>query len=454
MSRPRRTVTTLIAGSGALALALTGCAPGSGASSSSSTSLNSVSKDISKSGKVTLTVWDQNTDGGISKAQDELNEAFMKKYPDVTIKRVSRSFSDLKTTLKLALSGDNPPDVVQANQGYPDMGAFVGGKLLRPVDDYSKLYGWDSYYPEQFLKLNKFSPDGKKWQQGSLYGVSQTGELVGTYYNKKILNKVGVKAPTTLADLEKDLAAAKAKGVLPLAYGDLDKYPGIHIFGVVQAATAGPKAVNALVTGAGGAWTDPSTVKAATTLQDWQKKKYLTPGANGVGIADAVKTFSNGGSAFHIDGTWELQPLAQSLGKDVGFAALTPEGGSGPATTGGEGLAWAITSKAKKPDVAAAYIDFVTNTAASKVLLKAGMLPTVVPKDYTVKKGTLQADVISAYRKISDGNGLVPYLDYTTPTFYDTLTAGVQQLTAGQQTPKKFTEALQKDYSAFQEKQK
>ena len=47
------------------------------------------------------------------------------------------------------------------------------------------------------------------------------------------------------------------------------------------------------------------------------------------------------------------------------------------------------------------------------------------------------------------GSGLVPYLDYATPTFYDTLSAAVQQLTAEKLTPQEFAEQLQKDYAAF-----
>ena len=161
----------------AVALGLAGCAPGSGATRTTQ-SLGPVSKSVG-SGPITLTVWDQNTDGGMDDAQKQLNAAFEKKYPNITVKRVSRAFTDLKTTLKLALSGSNPPDVVQANQGYPDMGAFVKAGLLRPVDDYAGLYGWKQYFPSGLLKLNSFSTDGATWQGDTLYGVSQTGELVG-----------------------------------------------------------------------------------------------------------------------------------------------------------------------------------------------------------------------------------------------------------------------------------
>ena len=435
-----------------VALGATACAPGGSTTSdpaASSSSSSPVSKDVAAAGDVTLTVWDQNTDGGIDDAQGKLNAAFEKKYPNVSIKRVSRSFSDLKTTLKLALTSKTPPDVVQANQGYPDMGSFVQGGLLRPEDDYAKLYGWDSYYPKQLLDLNKFSADGKDWQSGNLYGVSQTGEIVGFYYNRKVLADLKLSAPKTIADLEAMLPKIKAAGVQPLAYGDVEKSPGIHLYGVTQAALAGEQAVNDLVTAKSGAWTDASSVKAAQTIQDWSTKGYLTEGANGISRDDALASFDAGKAAFHIDGTWQLATVAKALGKNAGFVALAPAGSDKPVTTGGEGLAWAITSGSKHPDVSAAYIDFITNADAAKTLVATGNLPAVPPASWTPATGTLEGDVAAQWKSVNAGNGLVPYLDYSTPTFYDTLSASVQQLTAGKLTPQKFGEQLQKDYGSF-----
>ena len=61
----------------------------------------------------------------------------------------------------------------------------------------------------------------------------------------------------------------------------------------------------------------------------------------------------------------------------------------------------------------------------------------------------LLADVAAEWRTLNKSSGLVPYLDYATPTFYDTLSAAVQQLTAKKLTPQQFGEQLQKDYGAF-----
>ncbi|MGR3935892.1 extracellular solute-binding protein [Streptomyces sp. BRA346] len=430
------------------------CAPGGDSGSpKGSGSASPVSTDPAKAGKVTLTVWDQNTDAGTDASTKALNAAFMKKYPNVTIKRVSRSFSDLKTTLKLALSSANPPDAIQANQGYPDMGAFVKAKLLQPVDRYAKVYGWSTAYPQQLLDLNKFSADGKTWKTGNLYGVSQTGEIIGVYYNKAKLKSLGIAPPATLAEFQSALAKAKASGLLPVSYGDSDKSPGIHLFGVVQALTAGKAEVRNLVFDQGKAkWTGSGTVKAAQVLQQWAKKGYLTPGFNGQSADQAASAFAAGKSAFLVDGTWQQATLAQKMGAGkVGFSALAPSSGATPLTQGGEGLAWAVTSKSRHPDVAAAYINFLVDAGGMKASADNGNLPALPPPSWKPAKGTVHADILKEWKAVSQKDGLLPYLDYTTPTFYDTLTAAVQEVTAGQLSPEKFGEKLQADYSSFQQ---
>lgn len=427
---------------------LTACAPGASAPTTSA-ALGAVSKTV-PSGPITLTVWDQNVDGGIVDAQKRLNAEFEKKYPNITIKRTAQSFDNLKRTLRLALSGNSAPDVAQVNQGYPDMGAFVQAGLIRPLNDYSKLYGWSRYFPQSLLKQNSFSADGKTWQGDNLYGVSQTGELVGVYYNKKILSRLGLDAPSTLDELQSDMAAAKAKNVLPLAFGNLEKSPGIHVFGVTQASYAGASTVVDLVTGRSGAWTDTPTKQAAQTIADWTAKSYLTKGANGVSQDDALATFGKGGALFLITGTWQQQPLTEALGDDAGFAVLKSAGGQ-PATTGGQGLAWAISSKTKNADAAAAYVDFISNSSAAKEIVGSGNLSTVLPDSYQPEAGTLANAIATQYREVQKADGVVPYLDYTTTTFYDTLTSNMQNLVARQEDPSRFTTALQSDYQKFLE---
>jgi raffinose/stachyose/melibiose transport system substrate-binding protein len=227
------------------------------------------------------------------------------------------------------------------------------------------------------------------------------------------------------------MAAAKAKGILPMAFGNLDKSP--ESISTAWCSSAGRRAaVNELVSGQRGL-TDEASLKAAQQVVDWSKQGYLTPGANGVSRDDAVATFGKGGALFTLTGTWLQQTLQDDLGPNVGFTTLTSTDGK-PATTGGQGLAWAITSKSAHPDVAAAYIDFITNAKSAQTLLDTGNLPTVLPTDYQPQPGTVAADIATQYRDVQKANGEVPYLDYSTPTFYDTITAGMQELSAASPT--------------------
>src|SRR5215212_11883061 len=168
--------------------------------------------DVAAAGDVTLTVWDQEVRGGQEAQIKRLNAAFQQRYPNVTIKRVAKSFTDLNTTLKLAVSGDDAPDVVQANQGRQVMGQLVKGGLLAPLDAYADAYGWEDRYSKVLIDLNRFSDDGTQFGSGSLYGLSQVGEIVGVFYNKRKVKTL----PKTFAEFEQQLAAAKAAGDVPI----------------------------------------------------------------------------------------------------------------------------------------------------------------------------------------------------------------------------------------------
>jgi len=50
---------------------------------------------------------------------------------------------------------------------------------------------------------------------------------------------------------------------------------------------------------------------------------------------------------------------------------------------------------------------------------------------------------------VAESGGLVPYLDYATPTMYDTIGAALQDLIAKRATPQQFLQTLQDDYAKF-----
>src|SRR3954452_5169255 len=397
--------------------------------------------DISKVGDVTLTVWDQNVRGGQNKEIEELNKQFMAKYPNVKIERTAKSFEDLLKTVKLAVSGPDAPDVVQANQGRGIMGEMVKAKLIRPVTDYAKVYGWNDRYSPTLLALNSFSADGAEFGSGDLYGLSQAGEIVGVFYNK---DKVATP-PTTLDEFEASLQQAKDAGETPITFGNLEKWPGIHNFESVLGQTADKQAIRDFVFAKDGASFDnPEFTAGAAKIKEWVDKGYFNKNFNGTDYDPAWKEFAKGKSPYLIAGTWVTADLSEQMGDNVGFMLMPGKDPNAPVSLGGEDLPWTITANAKNPDVAAAYIDFITDANAAKVLVETNNLPAM--KGAPAPSSGLSVDVADAWQKLNAADGVIPYLDYTTPSFPDEVSSAIQKLLAGKQSPTEFTSGVQKDF--------
>lgn len=440
--------TAAVAGGLALALALAGCAPGTGQTDAPAAPAGEISTDISQVGEVTLTVWDQEVRGGQNEQIEQLNAAFEELYPNVTIERNSQAFDDLATTLRLALTDDNAPDVVQANNGRNTMGAFVEAGQLRPLDDYAEAYGWFDRYQESILQYSTYSEDAKVFGEGNLYGLPQVGEVVGIFYSKAKLEKIGVEVPGTWAEFDAALATAKAAGETPLQLGNIEQWPAGHVFGPLQGEYVDAESITNLGLGNPGAsWTTPENVEAATELKSWVDDGYFNSGVNGTDYDAAWQALAGGNGVFLIGGSWLAADLEASMGDDLGF--FVPKTGEGTlATTGGTGLPFAMTSAADNTDVAAAYIDFLTSDEAMQILADTGNLPVNNSAELAPESGVF-ADIYGAFGEVTESGSVLPYLDYATPTFGDTIGQSLQGLIDGQLTPQQFTEALETDYAAF-----
>lgn len=444
---------SVLAAAFALSALVAGCGgPGAsdddknGAAQSTPTATVEAKPDIAAAGDVTLKVWDQNVRGGQNKEIEELNKQFMAKYPNVTIDRTKKSFEDLLKTVKLAASGADAPDVVQANQGRGVMGEMVKAQLLRPVTDYAQVYDWESRYSSTLLDLNKFSADGAEFGSGDLYGLSQMGEIVGVFYNKE---KVATP-PTTLTEFEASLEEAKGAGDTPIMFGNLEKWPGIHNFESVLGQTADKQAIRDFVFAREGASFDnPEFQAGATKIKEWVDKGYFNKNFNGTDYDPAWQSFAKGNSWYLIAGTWVTADLADQMGDNVGFMLMPGADPNAPVSLGGEDLPFTITTASKNPDVAAAYIDFLTDANAAKVLVDTNNLPAM--KGAPAPSEGVSVEVANAWQKLNDADGVIPYLDYTTPTFYDDISGAIQELLAGKQSPTEFTAGVQEAFDKWSE---
>ena len=451
MTMFRHRFSTVLAATGSAAvLFLTACTPGSGGETpAAQESDRAVQTNVADMGDQTLVVWDQEVRGGQNEQMEQLNQAFMDKYPNVTIERVSQSFDDLNTTLRLALSGDDAPDVVEANNGRNAMGDFVASGQLLPLNPWAEEYGWTERYPDSVLKYSSYSQDGKNFGEGNLYGLPQVGEVVGVFYSKAKLSELGLEVPADWSEFEAALKQAKSADETPLLLGNIEKWPALHVFGPIQGALVPSDQVETLGFGNSGAsWTTDENRQAAEMLAGWQSSGYFNDGVNGTDYDAAWQSLAAGDGVFLMGGSWLAADLEDAMGEDVGFFVPPVDAGSAASTTGGTGLPFTITSGSKNPDLAAAYIDFITNDDAMRILAETGNLPVVNTGDYAPAAGVMR-DVFSEFGAVSADGVLLPYLDYATPTMADTLGEALQGLLDGQMSAEEFTTTVEADYAEF-----
>jgi raffinose/stachyose/melibiose transport system substrate-binding protein len=379
----------------------------------------------------------------------QLDRLFEQAHPGVTIRRISKSFADLTKTDALQLSGSNPPDVSHVNQGLPDMGQLVKAGLLTPLDSYAKKWNWQSRQSTGLLAIDGRVTGEGKIGSGSLYGISTTADLVGVFANRSKLRELGLGIPKTFTQFEQALAKAKAAGETPIMFGNLDKWPGIHEFQTILLALAPKGQVGKTVFGAPGLkWSTPAGVRAATTLRAWADKEYFTDGHGGLGYDDAMGRFYKGEGVFAITGTWKTGDIAEALGKNAAlFLMPSAVRGQAAAAIASGGLAWTIPAKAKNKELAAQYINFVTSARAAKVVQAAGDVPAYVLAGK--RPAGVRGDALGAWAQVNKTNSTTGYMDWATPTFYDTVTASIQELLAGKVTPQAFVKKLDADYLKY-----
>ncbi len=396
----------------------------------------------------TLIVWDNWTRDSEQAMIEQLDTQFEAAHPGVTIQREAYSTDDLGLLLPRELSQNSGPDIAMINQGTANMGALVKAGLLLPLNAYADQYGWWDRYGMGLHGRNSVTDDGAHVGSGSLYGMSVTSEVVAVFYNKDIFTQLGIEVPATWEDLEADLAAIKAGGFVPVTFGNLEGWPGIHTYGALAHLYSSIDDINNMIyRNEGGTFQTEGNLEGATTFVNWIDQGYLSPGFSGMdNDTGALGEFTSAKSAMWLAGSWNSGSISAALGEDkVGFFLLpSPIGDDVAPTIGGIGLGYGIRKTSANADLAAQYIDYITSPEAANVLFDNGFLPAIAIDDAKLTEGTLTADLVRAWETISAADKVGQYFDWTLPD----IGSRIQELAAKQVDPEAFVAEVQSDYEA------
>jgi raffinose/stachyose/melibiose transport system substrate-binding protein len=390
----------------------------------------------SSSGPVTITVATDTPDAAILSVASK----FEKAYPDIKVKVEATGYNDFIAQEPLELASSNSPDVALINS----VANMAKDHLLLSLNADAKKYGWYQTYSSTKLAESSVEANGTTLGGSNLVGLPISYYEVGIYYNKALASKVGITTPpTTLSAFEADLAKAKSAGQLPMQFGNEQGHASFTIQEIAQ-GISGAVAANNWVFGKPGQTFDTAANREGVDLlAQWEQDGYFPSATqvNGTNLAGAVSDFTKGQGVFFMDGNWDAPQIGQAMGSNVGFFAFP-----GQHLVAAGGSSWyAISAKAPHPAQAAEFLNFFSSAQAAKAVWAAGEMPNNVSA-LTAPSGSLNADLLSVFGKVSAANGFTDAYANATSSMDNTFIVQTQDLIAGKTTPSAVVAAVQADW--------
>ena len=195
--------------------------------------------------------------------------------------------------------------------------------------------------------------------------------------------------------------------------------PGLHLFYLASNVLASDREINGIVFGDRSVqWTAPGFVASDRKGAQWNAREYISAGANSMSPADALARFARGAGVFLPAGSWNAAELASAMGDNVAFFLMPPVRKGDPnRATGSVGYGWHISAASRQADLAAEFIDFMTQEAFAIQLTAGGDLSPIDLGEHVPRcLPQLAGEIFSAWRSLLANGTLQPYLDFSTRT--------------------------------------
>jgi raffinose/stachyose/melibiose transport system substrate-binding protein len=380
---------------------------------------------------------------------NKLSEEFTKQYPNVTFNIREDQFAVITQNAPRVLV-DDPPDLMR----LPQVSELAKDGLLLNLDPYAKAFGWDKW-PASQLEQMRVQANGRRGD-GSLYAMGLNFSMTGVFYNKELAAKFGMtSAPTTLAELDADLKKAKEAGLTPAAQFNGGATGGLAFpLQGLMAAYGDASAINAWIFQKPGATIDtPTNLQAAEHLKSWIDAGYFASDINSIDYATMMSRFIDGKSVFIFNGDWESGNLDAKMAGNVGFFLMPPAAAGGKFGAMSAPLTYGISAKAKHPDCAAFFLNWVaTNDKARMIDVQVGGSHPMGPADAfmpSIDASTVTAQTLAAGAQIGADNGAMDFIANATGAIYaKSWTPNLQKMDAGQLDAKGLLSAVQGDYQS------
>ncbi len=335
--------------------------------------------------KVKISFWYTASEGDpndmLYKFLQETENMFVEENPHVEIETFilgGDGALNYKTKLATEAAADNLPDVFMTWHGAPTQ-PMVDAGLLMPFDDIINNDP-DLSRTMDYSKLSLCT------YNDTLYGIPDSVDVIGFFYNKSLLDEYGIEVPQTYEELLVACDTFMETEIIPMALGlSPTNWMSYLIWMYFFMQEQGyDRYVQDFVNGEYD-FTDPAYIKAMEEAQSLALKGYHGKDFNSIAFVEARTMFVNGETAFLLGGTWDLARMYEDLGDDMAFMTFPSINGQDPAYMLAASRGYALSKDA--PQEAVDFITFLYSPERQARYAELGTF--VVPKNLDIDESKL-----------------------------------------------------------------
>jgi glucose/mannose transport system substrate-binding protein len=127
-----------------------------------------------------------------------------------------------RQVLTTRMLGDDPPGSFQVHMGHELTDSWVTTDYMQPLDALFASEGWNDVFPQGVLDIVSY--------EGEPYSVPVNIHRANVlWYNKAVFEDNALEPPTTFDEFFTVADALQAKGITPLALGDVEAFASVQL---------------------------------------------------------------------------------------------------------------------------------------------------------------------------------------------------------------------------------
>jgi ABC-type glycerol-3-phosphate transport system substrate-binding protein len=268
---------------------------------------------------------------------------------------------------------------LDAGSGVPDVMEMSWTGEYQTLAKSGALLPLNKYLTTGFPTFNKAAM-GSLTVNGQVYGIPMDMNTLTIAYNEGIFAKLGIKIPTSLAQLIALAAPIRAAGYQPLGVNEMDGWPLPDLWFSQVAYTDPTHSLIFQADDGKSGWNNPQFVKAASNVKSMLNGKLFADGSPSLTLTSLSAAFGQGQVAMmYPAGNFDTSLIDQADNGKFKYA-LFPfppvVAGQKPLATGGPAIIWSIPAKSKNPVAALNYIRETVNAVGQAVEEANNFIPS------------------------------------------------------------------------------